>query len=117
MLVGGFPGLDKGIFWNVQVAQVTSHRHVIFQAPSKRRNLAAVFVSRIEHLLDARNKRSKSGDNNPALGIAKNLVESLGHDRFAWSHSGRLDMDTIAHQEVNAPVANFSQLAKLGHFT
>src|SRR4051812_17944971 len=76
-----------------------------------------MLVGGVHHLLDARDEGSKGRHDDAPARLAEDIIKSGGYNRFAGGHTGRLDMDAIAHQEGYATPSDFGQLAKLGYFS
>src|SRR5690606_19528567 len=98
----------------MQVAKLPCDTHVVFKAPTERRDLPAVRARDVDDLLDTGDQRGKGRDDDAARRDRENLLVRLADDALGWRSSLALHIHAIGDQEPDAPVPKLTEQIDVG---
>ena len=114
-IVADLAGGDEGRGGQLDVAQVLRNLGGLGEAASYQGDLAVELVGHLGGQLDAVDGRRKAGDEKPAAGVEKDLLEFGTHHAFAGGGAGAFDVGRVLHQRQHALLAVFGEGVQVKH--
>ncbi len=106
--------VDEDAVRHVEVAEVGRDPHVADHRPADHGDLAAGLLGGVEHLLDAVHVGGEAGHDDPALGVAEDLVDGRRDVLLRGREARDLGVRRVGHEQVDALLTEPRERTQVG---